>query len=292
MPPFSRSTLHPSSSRLMSHFSKIFTAIALLSLTACTIEKATKPVAKPSPVAASKAEPPKQVPEKDENYQLALDSADSAKSIGQSAQAPEDWQLVASRWKQAIAYLKKVPKSDKNYKIANQKLASFEDKRSQAQAKADGLGKEKIATLDPGIKVDKPLTEAEAAANYEDTKRVYRIPIKYRNARIPVIDVMFNGGQQYEMMVDTGASGTMITPQMANNLGSEVLGSTQVGTAAGVSRVNVVQMQSISAGGHSIRDVPVTVGPLEIGLLGHDFFGDCNITIKQNVIEFGQCGSL
>jgi predicted aspartyl protease len=277
----------------MLKFLNLLSAIALLSLVACTVEQTTTPPPKPVPVAATPKAATKPSPAaKDENYQSALDSAASAKSISQSAQSPEDWQLVVSRWTQAIAHLKKVSKTDKNYKAANQKLASFEEKRSQAQAKADGIGKEKIATLDAGVAVDRPLTEAEIATNYENTKRVYQIPIKYRKSRIPVIDVTFNGGQTYEMMVDTGASGTLITSEMAQNLGGEVLGVAKVGTASGVARMQVIEVRSISVAGRTIRDVPVTVGPLDVGLLGHDFFGECNITIKQNMIEFGQCGAL
>jgi predicted aspartyl protease len=279
---------------LMLKFSNFLTAIALLSLSACTIEQTTTPPPKPAPVASAvpKASTKPAPVAKDENYQLALDSAASAKSISQSAQSPDDWQLVVSRWKQAIAHLKKVPKTDKNHKAANQKLASFAEQRSKAQAKADGIGKEKISTLDAGLTVDRRLSEAELAANYENTKRVYQIPIKYRKSRIPVIDVTFNGGQTYEMMVDTGASGTLITAEMAENLGGEVLGTARVGTASGVAQMQVMKIGSISVAGRAIRDVPVTVGPLDVGLLGHDFFGECNITIKQDTIEFGQCGAL
>ena len=41
--------------------------------------------------------------------------------------------------------------------------------------------------------------------------RVFRVPIKRRSGRTPVIDVTFNGGQSFEMIVDTGASKTLIT---------------------------------------------------------------------------------
>ena len=44
---------------------------------------------------------------------------------------------------------------------------------------------------------------------------VFRVPIKRRSGKTPVIDVTFNGNQVFEMILDTGASGTLITQQMA-----------------------------------------------------------------------------
>ena len=44
---------------------------------------------------------------------------------------------------------------------------------------------------------------------------------------------------------------------------------------------------SIEAGGLAVNNVVVAISPsLDIGLLGQDFFGNKDITIKQDVIEF------
>ena len=43
---------------------------------------------------------------------------------------------------------------------------------------------------------------------------VYRVPIKRRLASTPVIDVTFNG-KKFEMILDTGASSTLITQRIA-----------------------------------------------------------------------------
>ncbi|MCY7278405.1 MAG: hypothetical protein LH702_32885, partial [Phormidesmis sp. CAN_BIN44] len=64
------------------------------------------PVAAASPAAKSVKAP------QSEAYQLAIDKAQSAKSMSQSVQSADDWKLVASRWQQAIALLKQVPKAD------------------------------------------------------------------------------------------------------------------------------------------------------------------------------------
>ncbi len=228
----------------------------------------------------------------EDSYQTALDSAASARAISQSAQSPEDWQLIASRWKTAIASLKQVPKSDPNRKFVNQKLSEFSQALSKAEDRAARTGKEKVAAQDPGIRVDRAMSADEVAAITAQKERGVRIPIKYRKNRIPVIDVTFNGNQRFEMMVDTGASATMITSEMARRLGVRVVGETQAMTAAGVTTVQIAIVQSISVAGSTIREVPVSIGPIEVGLLGHDFFGDCDISIDRDSVEFRQCNVL
>lgn len=222
-------------------------------------------------------------------YQTALDRAASARTISQSAQSPEDWQLVASRWKNAIASLKRVPKTDPNHKRANQKLTEFNRALEKAEDRAANTGKEKIAAQDPGIRIDRRMSPEEIATAATQREQGIRVPIKYRKNRIPVIDVTFNGNQRFEMMVDTGASATMITEEMARQLGARVVGETQAMTAAGITTVQIAVVQSISIAGNTIREVPVSIGPLDVGLLGHDFFGDCNISIDRDYVEFRQC---
>ena len=235
-----------------------------------------------SPAAKPEKEPP------NEAYQLAIDKAQSAKSMSQSVQSADDWKLVASRWQQAISLLKQVPKSDPNKKLAEQKLAEYQRGLEAAQNRADRTGKDRGETLESKIVVDTPLADATAEANLSGTGGVYRARIKYRQSRIPVIDVLFNGSRQFEMMVDTGASGTMITPDMAQELGAKILGTATAMTPAGQTEVAVGLIKSIRVGTRIIRNVPVTIGPVR--LLGHDFFGSCDLSIKQETVEFQQCG--
>ena len=56
---------------------------------------------------------------------------------------------------------------------------------------------------------------------------VYRIPIKRRSGNTPIIDVTFNGQKTFEMIFDTGASGTLITQSMANALQLKPSGTLQ-----------------------------------------------------------------
>ena len=116
---------------------------------------------------------------------------------------------------------------------------------------------------------------------------VFLAKIKRREANIPVIEVTFNGKQKFEMMVDSGASGTVITPAMAKALGVVLQGTVQAQTPNGVATFPLGRLTSMEAGGLAINNVVVAISPsLDIGLLGHDFFGNKDVTIKRDVIEF------
>ena len=116
---------------------------------------------------------------------------------------------------------------------------------------------------------------------------VFLAKIKRREANIPVIEVTFNGKQKFEMMVDSGASGTVITPAMAKALGVVLQGTVQAKTPNGEATFPLGRLTSMEAGGLAVNNVVVAISPsLDIGLLGQDFFGNKDITIKQEVIEF------
>jgi hypothetical protein len=228
-------------------------------------------------------------------YKIALDKASSARSISESAQSPEDWSLAASRWQQAITLLKKVPATSPDKKLAQAKLSDYSRKLTYAKNRArnkdaDNIGNSEIV-IDPVAGGSTGAVLGDIPPQQSASGNVYRVWIKYRRGRIPIIDVNFNGKRKFEMMVDTGASGTMITREMAAALGVEVVGEIPIGTASGKALAPVGYIRSIEAGGAMVKNVPVTIGPLDVGLLGHDFFGDCELTIKRDVIEFRQCGA-
>jgi predicted aspartyl protease len=242
-----------------------------------------KAAAKPK-VAAGKRPP--QGSDNGATYRQALDRADSARSISQSAQNPEDWELTANRWEQAIDLLDEVPAQDPNRKYVVQKRGEFNHGLAVAQAKIEGS---KVPVwVEPVVWADKAIDQGPKLEGAKD-QRTYRVPIKYRRNRIPIVDVTFNGKYVFEMMVDTGASGTMITPEIMKAIKGKDLGTAKIGTAAGQANVDVSVVNSITLGGNSIYDVPVTIGPM--GLLGHDFYKDCDITIRRDVVEFAQCST-
>ena len=91
------------------------------------------------------------------------------------------------------------------------------------------------------------------------------------------------------MIVDTGASGTVITQQMASSLGVVTVGKAKANTASSKAvEFSIGYVDTIEAGGVSVNKVAVAIAgsDLETGLLGHDFFGNYDLTIKRDVVEF------
>jgi predicted aspartyl protease len=118
--------------------------------------------------------------------------------------------------------------------------------------------------------------------------KVIRVKIKRRISSTPVIEVMFNRDRAFEMIVDTGASASLITQPMATALGIQPTRTIQAGIANGETvHFPVGQVRSMSVGNLSVNNVEVAIaGQMDVGLLGHDFFGNYDIKIKRDVVEF------
>jgi predicted aspartyl protease len=233
-------------------------------------------------------------------YKLALDKASSAGNISQSARSQDDWNLVANRWQQAIQLLNSVPASSPYRALVKPKLAEYQRNLAYAKKQATQATSSEVA-FDPGVVIQIPLPPTSSVTTTKpqtppanssvaaQKQQVFRARIKRRDGGTPVIDVTFNGQRTYEMIVDTGASGTVITQEMAAALGVSVVGKTKVDTASQQDvEVSLAYMHSIAAGGRAVKGVIVAIGgpALEIGLLGHDFFDGYDVTIRRDVVEF------
>ncbi len=241
-------------------------------------------------------------------YQQALDKAEAATSIGQSAQSKEDWLLVAKRWEEAIALLKTIPTTapeqvqakgkiteyERNLKSATKAAGTVKRSRPDTTVSAPNVASVPEPEASPQASVAPPTaqpTPSSIAAKPSSVKApdVFQVPIKRRDSGTPVIEVLFNGTQRFEMILDTGASGTVITQEMARALGVVPIGEARVNTASerGV-KVPIGIIKSMQVSGAIAMDVPVAIGnsALDIGLLGHDFFGDYDIVLSANTVEF------
>ena len=118
--------------------------------------------------------------------------------------------------------------------------------------------------------------------------RVFQAKIKRRAGGTPVIDVVFNGNKTFEMILDTGASGTLISQRMATAVGVRPVRTVRAGIADGsVVEFPIGVVRSIRVGGAAIQNVEVAIAKqMPIGLLGHDFFGNYDVKIKKDVVEF------
>ncbi|MBR8832804.1 MAG: retroviral-like aspartic protease family protein [Stigonema ocellatum SAG 48.90 = DSM 106950] len=138
-------------------------------------------------------------------------------------------------------------------------------------------------------KLPPPITILPQPQLLNQQQEVFAAPIKRRIGGTPIIEVTFNGNQQFEMILDTGASGTVITQNMATSLGVMQVGKAKANTASSKAvEFPIGYVDSIEVGGVLVSQVPVAIaGPdLETGLLGHDFFGEYDLTIKRDVVEF------
>lgn len=128
-------------------------------------------------------------------------------------------------------------------------------------------------------------TQANAQAK-ATASGVFSLPIKRRESGIPVVEVTFNGNQNFEMLFDTGASGTTINPKMAENLNIQIERSIPLATAGGTVEAGVGKVASLQAGDLVVKDVAIVVSPaVPVGLLGQNFFGGHDVTIKEDSIE-------
>jgi len=120
------------------------------------------------------------------------------------------------------------------------------------------------------------------------SKDIFQAPIKRREHGIPVIDVTFNGKKTFEMLVDTGASSTVLTPQVAAALGFSPTGKVMVDSPTDRNvEMALGKVNSIEVAGAVQQNTAVTVAPaLDTGLLGQNFFGSYDVTFKQDVVEF------
>lgn len=226
-------------------------------------------------------------------FELALDKAYSASIISQSAQSPDDWGLVVSQWQEAIALMKSVPVNSPQKVIAQTKIAEYQQNITHAQQQRTLPIEEPdpvVAVIPetPPLDISAPKTAAIEVPL--QLQQVFQVPIKRRASGTPVIEVTFNGTQQFEMIVDTGASGTVITQQTAAALGVLPVAKAKANTASDTGvEFSIGYVDSMEVGGARLLDVAVAIAPsaeLETGLLGHDFFGNYDVTIKRDIVEF------
>jgi predicted aspartyl protease len=244
------------------------------------------------------------------SFELALDKAAGAMKISQSAQSSDDWKLVASQFQDAIALMKNIQQESPNFTVAQIKISEYQRQIKYALDKASPKPLPPVAakpqrvvvvvpktipnptpprsplTAKPQPAVQSVLIPSAQTAQEQD---VFIAPIKRRIGGTPIIEVTFNGERRFEMIVDTGASGTVITQNMANALGIVPVGKTKANTASSKQVEFIIgYVDSMTAAGVIVNKIPVAIAgsDLETGLLGHDFFGNYDVTIKRNVVEF------
>lgn len=224
-------------------------------------------------------------------YDEGLALAAGAVKLGQQAQSPDDWDLVASRWQRAIERLKTVPAGDPNHATAQVKVTEYERNLSYAQAQLERLENPPAAVplaRPAPVASPVPARPAPASAALAASSDQFQVPIVSRSGGSPVILVTFNGGSSVPMILDTGASGTLITRDLANQLGLTVTGQTLAATASDRAvPLDLARVNSMTVSGITRTNVTVAVGDaIPIGLLGNDFHQGYDISIRASSVEF------
>ncbi|MBG0742867.1 MAG: retroviral-like aspartic protease family protein [Cylindrospermopsis raciborskii KL1] len=247
--------------------------------------------------------------------ELALDKGVSALRISRWAQSAEDWQLVESNFNRAIALLKQIRPNSPNFAFARKKIIEYEGQLQLARQQGNPSKGSSLSPDSPVVNRSKqgrkilyspPIPVRETPTIPEspspdiatkkiptektnDHEQVYIVPIKRRIGGTPIVEVTFNGKSRFEMIVDTGASGSVITQEMARSLGVVPVGVARANTVSSQGiEFPIAYVDSMEVGGVMAKRVPVAIAGLALttGLLGHDFFGNYDITIKRNVVEF------
>lgn len=145
----------------------------LLSLTACSTSRPTATSSPPeivigSPTVGSPSPTPTVT---GDPFAKGVDKAASATSLAQSAQTPEDWNLVLTQWQRAIAFMKAVPASSPNYAAAQKLLSSYQQAlvRTQLQAKRGGASQVPIVARGGSAEDGTPLMAGSQPSANSDT---------------------------------------------------------------------------------------------------------------------------
>lgn len=131
---------------------------------------------------------------------------------------------------------------------------------------------------------------AIAQAKKAAESRIIRVPIKYRWGGVPIIEVVLNNGCAFtfDLLLDTGASRTLITKQMADSLKIVPCGTYQSIIADGsIVTFDLGWMQSLAVQTAIVRNIQIGIGDrITFGLLGQDFLARYNVRILENQVEF------
>jgi clan AA aspartic protease (TIGR02281 family) len=232
-----------------------------------------------------------------DRYQDALNTAAAARAVSETALAKEDWSLVADRWQESIGQLKAVPKNSINYPLAMKILPQFQQNLSHARQKAVNFKAPKtdqsisdLKKSDPIKKISKTDKAADPQVIITKTEQTtsFSLPIISKNNDVPVVEVVINGSDRIPMMLDTGASKTLLTKGVAERLKLVSSGKTKAKTANGTAEFDTVKLDSVEFGQGKVTDLSVAVGDdnLNYGLLGHDVYKGYDITLTEDSVQF------
>ena len=173
---------------------------------------------------------------------------------------------------------------------AHAQIYRYTDERGQNHY-ADGLekipGQYRGAAAPLGLR-NAPPSPVSAAAGTAAAKPPGAAVIKYTPGQRIMVDVRINGEFTAQLLLDTGADRTMISPRTLQAAGVAISRPVATGSitgATGTDRINYVIVESLEVGEARVGRMPV--GSYELagsgvgdGLLGRDFLDQFRITFE------------
>jgi hypothetical protein len=132
-------------------------------------------------------------------------------------------------------------------------------------------------------------SDADDSAAKTSATEVITIPVKINGPKVsvPVTFVVGNSSVTGNLAVDTGASQTLISKRMAQELRMYASGSGERAGIGGVVTVNTGKVDSIRVGEAEAKNLQVSIhdfskDPSVEGLLGYDFLGRYNMSVDSD----------
>ncbi|MBX2861001.1 MAG: retroviral-like aspartic protease family protein [Vampirovibrio sp.] len=152
------------------------------------------------------------------------------------------------------------------------------------------------------LETQNPLIASMARENLIKLKA--KKPALHRQVEVPILKQNHPGLRVHTLLnkkvlgtflVDTGATHTLISPELAKKIGVKVTKSTPtltVLTANGPIEAPLVTVDRISIGGVEVTQLPVVIQPLGndrslTGLLGMNFFKNMELTLRDDKLILG-----
>lgn len=155
-----------------------------------------------------------------------------------------------------------------------------------------GFARESLQKLQatPASESELLLASAETTFAQRPVKTLAVVSLLPQVDNTYVVPAVVNKKFMATFLVDTGASYTVITPQMAQSMGIDLtddLPSVPVTTANGTVEAPLVTLKQVSLGGMQVQNVQAVVAdlgdaPQLSGLLGMSFFQGMEISFKQD----------
>ncbi len=104
------------------------------------------------------------------------------------------------------------------------------------------------------------------------------------NGTSVIVPVTFNGVLRSTLALDTGATISVVSPRIANDLSIRASGTSKIGTVGGIITAPMARLESLKVGDAEVRDLVVAIHNFSIdprieGLLGLDFLKHFHVSL-------------